>query len=109
MLRPEERPGPRARSATAEEVGSAARGGRRLEGDRSEILDESIPLTNDKAFIRTVAHRVSFLEEKVPEAKKSWCLFNTTFQLFRYAVIPSLKTSGTYLNSVKNIMNMQSG
>lgn len=81
----------------------------RLEGDRSEILDESIPLTNDKAFIRTVAHRVSFLEEKVPEAKKSWCLFNTTFQLFRYAVIPSLKTSGTYLNSVKNIMNMQSG
>lgn len=71
MLRPEERPGPRARSATAEEVGSAARGGRRLEGDRSEILDESIPLTNDKAFIRTVAHRVSFLEEKVPEAKKS--------------------------------------
>lgn len=45
-----------------------------------------------QAFIRTVAHRVSFLEEKVPEAKKSWCLFNTTFQLFRYAVIPSLKT-----------------
>lgn len=43
----------------------------KLEGDRSEILDESIPLTNDKAFIRTVAHRVSFLEEKVPEAKKS--------------------------------------
>lgn len=24
-----------------------------------------------QAFIRTVAHRVSFLEEKVPEAKKS--------------------------------------
>ncbi|XP_010146334.1 PREDICTED: breast carcinoma-amplified sequence 4 [Eurypyga helias] len=78
-----------------------------IRSDTSEILDETIPLIKDKvmemshiyakvdkleAFVKMVAHHVSFLEEQVLEAEKSHGTFlNTVCKLFQCATISSFK------------------
>ncbi|KAM6404478.1 breast carcinoma-amplified sequence 4 [Rhynochetos jubatus] len=78
-----------------------------IRNDTSEILDETIPLIKDKvmemnriyakvdkleAFVKMVAHHVSFLEEQVLEAEKSHGTFlNTVCRLFQCATISSFK------------------
>nr|XP_009932208.1 PREDICTED: breast carcinoma-amplified sequence 4 [Opisthocomus hoazin] len=113
-----------------------------IRSDTSEILDETIPLIKDKvvemnhvyakvdkleAFVKMVAHHVSFLEEQVLEAEKSHGTFlNTVCNLFPCVTISSFKNqpmeasvaeevqfsfcrSRTNLNCIKRIMNIQSG
>ncbi|KAM6378410.1 breast carcinoma-amplified sequence 4 [Pluvialis apricaria] len=108
MLRSEE---PRAGAAAAAE-GSGARRltpppGQEIRCDTSEILDETIPLIKDKAmemnhiyakvdkleaFVKMVAHHVSFLEEQVLEAEKSRGTFlNTVCKLFQCVTVSSFK------------------
>ncbi|KAM9647134.1 breast carcinoma-amplified sequence 4 isoform 2-T2 [Morphnus guianensis] len=63
-----------------------------IRSDTSEILDETIPLIKDKAFVKMVAHHVSFLEEQVLEAETSHGTFlNTVCKLFQCATISSFK------------------
>uniref|UniRef100_A0A8B9CV92 Breast carcinoma amplified sequence 4 n=1 Tax=Anser brachyrhynchus TaxID=132585 RepID=A0A8B9CV92_9AVES len=78
-----------------------------IRSDTSEILEETIPLIKDKvmemnhvyaridkleAFVKMVAHHVSFLEEQVLEAEKSHGTFlNAVCKLFQCATIPSFK------------------
>ncbi|XP_009577704.1 PREDICTED: breast carcinoma-amplified sequence 4-like, partial [Fulmarus glacialis] len=78
-----------------------------IRSDTSQILDETIPLVKDKvmemnhiyakvdkleAFVKMVAHHVSFLEEQVLEAEKSHGTFlNTVCKLFQCATISSFK------------------
>ncbi|XP_075294656.1 breast carcinoma-amplified sequence 4 isoform X3 [Opisthocomus hoazin] len=78
-----------------------------IRSDTSEILDETIPLIKDKvvemnhvyakvdkleAFVKMVAHHVSFLEEQVLEAEKSHGTFlNTVCNLFPCVTISSFK------------------
>ncbi|XP_068272153.1 breast carcinoma-amplified sequence 4 isoform X2 [Nyctibius grandis] len=78
-----------------------------IRSDTSQILDETIPLIKDKmmemnhiyakvdkleAFVKMVAHHVSFLEEQVLEAEKSHGTFlNTVCKLFQCATISSFK------------------
>uniref|UniRef100_A0A8B9TME9 Breast carcinoma amplified sequence 4 n=1 Tax=Anas platyrhynchos TaxID=8839 RepID=A0A8B9TME9_ANAPL len=80
-----------------------------IRNDTSEILEETIPLIKDKvlemnhvyakidkleAFVKMVAHHVSFLEEQVLEAEKSHGTFlNAVCKLFQCATIPSFKNS----------------
>ncbi|XP_038022315.1 breast carcinoma-amplified sequence 4 isoform X2 [Anas platyrhynchos] len=65
-----------------------------IRSDTSEILEETIPLIKDKAFVKMVAHHVSFLEEQVLEAEKSHGTFlNAVCKLFQCATIPSFKNS----------------
>ncbi|XP_009947762.1 PREDICTED: breast carcinoma-amplified sequence 4 [Leptosomus discolor] len=79
----------------------------KIRSDTSEILDETIPLIKDKvmemnhiyakvdkleAFVKMVAHHVSFLEEQVLEAEKSHGTFlNTVCKLFQCATLSSFK------------------
>ncbi|XP_025934249.1 breast carcinoma-amplified sequence 4 isoform X2 [Apteryx rowi] len=63
-----------------------------IRSDTSQILDETIPLIKDKAFVKMVAHHVSSLEEQVLEAEKTHGTFlNTVCKLFQCTAIPSLK------------------
>ncbi|XP_068006031.1 breast carcinoma-amplified sequence 4 isoform X2 [Melanerpes formicivorus] len=80
-----------------------------IRSDTSEILDETIPLTKGKvmemnhvsakvdkleAFVKMVAHHVSFLKEQVLEAEKSQSSFlNTVCKLFQCASASSFKKS----------------
>ncbi|XP_010294080.1 PREDICTED: breast carcinoma-amplified sequence 4, partial [Phaethon lepturus] len=80
-----------------------------IRGDTSEILDKTIPLIKEKvmemnhiyakvdkleAFVKMVAHHVSFLEEQVLEAEKSHGTFlNTVCKLFQCATISSFKNA----------------
>ncbi|XP_040464849.1 breast carcinoma-amplified sequence 4 [Falco naumanni] len=110
MLRPGERPEPRAGTAAAESgAGRLALclPGEKIRSGTSEILDETILLIKDKvmemsyiyakvdkleAFVKMVAHHISFLEEQVLEAEKSYSTFlNTVCKLFQCATISSFK------------------
>ncbi|XP_056210450.1 breast carcinoma-amplified sequence 4 [Falco biarmicus] len=110
MLRPGERSEPRAGAAAAESgAGRLALclPGEKTRSDTSEILDETILLIKDKvvemnriyakvdkleAFVKMVAHHVSFLEEQVLKAEKSHSTFlNTVCKLFQCATISSFK------------------
>ncbi|XP_064023717.1 breast carcinoma-amplified sequence 4 isoform X2 [Pogoniulus pusillus] len=78
-----------------------------IRSDTSEILDETIPLIKGKvmdmnhvyakvdkleAFVKMVAHHISFLEAQVLEAEKSQGTFlNTVCKLFQRATASSLK------------------
>ncbi|XP_076207964.1 breast carcinoma-amplified sequence 4 isoform X2 [Aptenodytes patagonicus] len=63
-----------------------------IRSDTSQILDETIPLIKDKAFVKMVARHVSFLEEQVLEAVKSHGTFlNTVCKLFQCATISSFE------------------
>ncbi|XP_064023718.1 breast carcinoma-amplified sequence 4 isoform X3 [Pogoniulus pusillus] len=65
-----------------------------IRSDTSEILDETIPLIKGKAFVKMVAHHISFLEAQVLEAEKSQGTFlNTVCKLFQRATASSLKNS----------------
>ncbi|XP_054029328.1 breast carcinoma-amplified sequence 4 [Dryobates pubescens] len=80
-----------------------------IRSDTSEILDETIPLIKGKvmemnhvyakvdkleAFVKMVAHHVSFLKEQVLEAEKSQGTFlNTVCKLFQCASASSFKKS----------------
>nr|XP_009682329.1 PREDICTED: breast carcinoma-amplified sequence 4 isoform X2 [Struthio camelus australis] len=63
-----------------------------IRNDTSQILDETIPLVKDKAFVKMVARHVSSLEEQVLEAEKTHGTFlNSVCRLFQCATISSLK------------------
>ncbi|XP_068006032.1 breast carcinoma-amplified sequence 4 isoform X3 [Melanerpes formicivorus] len=115
MLRPEEFQ--ESRAGTADEESWTRRldpcpippPGEEIRSDTSEILDETIPLTKGKvmemnhvsakvdkleAFVKMVAHHVSFLKEQVLEAEKSQSSFlNTVCKLFQCASASSFKKS----------------
>ncbi|XP_068769136.1 breast carcinoma-amplified sequence 4 isoform X6 [Struthio camelus] len=71
-----------------------------IRNDTSQILDETIPLVKDKAFVKMVARHVSSLEEQVLEAEKTHGTFlNSVCRLFQCATISSLKNLG-YVSSL---------
>ncbi|KAM9647135.1 breast carcinoma-amplified sequence 4 isoform 3-T3 [Morphnus guianensis] len=105
MLRPEELPEPRAGAVAAAEesgawrlapclsppLGEEVKDMEEATEEQLRRLDEFCGIT-DAAFVKMVAHHVSFLEEQVLEAETSHGTFlNTVCKLFQCATISSFK------------------